>query len=141
MPQTALSHRELFMQDHGNIFYFMNRTICDDGRYKFVFNGFDYDELYDLQEDPHEMHNLAENPHCTDVRERCAGPLVGLDAATGRPLRGQAIRRQRHSRPQHAAAQSQRPIPAHATLRRPVASRERQARTSSPMHTDFQSEA
>ncbi len=27
--------------------------------YKYVYNGFDYDELYDLKQDPHEMVNLA----------------------------------------------------------------------------------
>lgn len=27
--------------------------------HKYVYNGFDYDELYDLKQDPHEMVNLA----------------------------------------------------------------------------------
>lgn len=32
------------------------------GDWKFVFNGFDFDELYNLTEDPSEMTNLANNP-------------------------------------------------------------------------------
>ena len=31
--------------------------------WKFVFNGFDFDELYNLHEDPHETHNLAGEPN------------------------------------------------------------------------------
>ena len=31
-------------------------------RWKYVFNGFDYDELYDLTEDPLEMKNVISEP-------------------------------------------------------------------------------
>jgi len=30
--------------------------------YKYIFNGFDQDELYDLEQDPHELHNVADLP-------------------------------------------------------------------------------
>jgi hypothetical protein len=40
-----------------------------DGSWKFVFNGFDYDELYDLESDPGETRNLAgEAQHRDRVR-------------------------------------------------------------------------
>ncbi|MGL1894472.1 MAG: sulfatase-like hydrolase/transferase [Spirochaetaceae bacterium] len=48
---------ELYTQSNGNELYGIQRVVFDK-KYKFVFNGFDYDELYDLQKDPHEMKNL-----------------------------------------------------------------------------------
>jgi arylsulfatase A-like enzyme len=40
------------------------------GPFKYVFNAFDYDELYNLEEDPGELHNLAQDPrHAHTVRE------------------------------------------------------------------------
>ncbi len=47
-----------FTQMNGVELYYTQRA-CFDDRYKFVYNGFDFDELYDLQRDPHEMVNLA----------------------------------------------------------------------------------
>jgi arylsulfatase A-like enzyme len=39
------------------LYYTQRITMTKD--WKYVYNGFDYDELYDLRNDPHEMHNLA----------------------------------------------------------------------------------
>ncbi len=49
------------------------RQVCD-GRFKFTWNAADVDELYDLQNDPHEMHNLAEPlrpEHRADYERLC----------------------------------------------------------------------
>ncbi len=51
----------LFTQSNGNELYSIQRSITTE-RWKFVYNGFDDDELYDLAADPHELHNLAADP-------------------------------------------------------------------------------
>ena len=46
-----------FTQTNGNEIYGIQRAIWDK-KWKYVYNSFDYDELYDLEDDPNEMHNL-----------------------------------------------------------------------------------
>ena len=48
----------IFTQLNGVELYYTQRTITTK-RYKYIYNGFDFDELYDLKNDPHEMVNLA----------------------------------------------------------------------------------
>jgi arylsulfatase A-like enzyme len=57
--QTPPQWRDaLFTQMNGVELYYTQRiTMTRD--WKYVYNGFDYDELYDLRNDPHEMRNLA----------------------------------------------------------------------------------
>ena len=50
--------------------YYYTQRIIRDHRYKYVFNGFDFDELYDLQEDPYEMRNFANDPKYENVKKR-----------------------------------------------------------------------
>ena len=47
-----------YSQTKGNEVYYTQR-IVQTKRYKYVCNWFDFDELYDLEADPHEMVNLA----------------------------------------------------------------------------------
>jgi len=49
---------EIHTQCNGVELYYTQRSVMTK-RYKYVFNGFDDDELYDLTADPHEMKNLA----------------------------------------------------------------------------------
>jgi choline-sulfatase len=51
-------HREILGAYYGGEFLYTQRLAITD-RYKYVFNGFDMDELYDLEKDPHEMRNVA----------------------------------------------------------------------------------
>ncbi|MCK6627690.1 MAG: sulfatase-like hydrolase/transferase [Anaerolineae bacterium] len=52
---------EAFAECHGQRFYYTQRVLWQD-QLKYVFNGFDNDELYNLAADPHELHNLAADP-------------------------------------------------------------------------------
>lgn len=58
----------LFTQSNGNEALGIQRAVFDD-RYKFVFNAFDYDELYDLQADPNEMVNRIDCPELQPIVE------------------------------------------------------------------------
>ena len=50
----------MYTQTNGNERYGIQRAVWN-RKWKYVFNGFDYDELYDLERDPLEMHNLLHN--------------------------------------------------------------------------------
>jgi arylsulfatase A-like enzyme len=58
-------------QCNGVELYYTQRSVMT-ADFKYVFNGFDRDELYDLRVDPHEMHNVIADPAYADtVREMC----------------------------------------------------------------------
>lgn len=59
---------ELYTQSNGNELYGIQRGGFDQ-RFKFVYNGFDFDELYDLTTDPLEMHNVANDEAYTDIKK------------------------------------------------------------------------
>jgi choline-sulfatase len=54
-----------YAEYHGTRFGLTQRIYWE-GPWKFVFNGFDYDELYNLDDDPHELRNLAAEAACRD---------------------------------------------------------------------------
>ena len=65
---------EIHTQCNGVELYYTQRSVTT-RRWKYVFNGFDDDELYDLSADPHEMHNLAGDAAPADVVRDMAGRM------------------------------------------------------------------
>lgn len=62
---------EMYTQTNGNEAYGIQRAVWND-RWKYVLNMFDYDELYDLRNDPLEMTNLIDREEYKDVvRDLC----------------------------------------------------------------------
>ncbi len=54
-------------QFNGVELYYTQRSVTTD-EFKYVYNGFDFDELYDLRSDPHEMVNLQEHPDYQEIK-------------------------------------------------------------------------
>jgi arylsulfatase A-like enzyme len=62
---------DIHTQCNGVELYYTQRSVMTKD-YKYVFNGFDEDELYDLGKDPYELVNLASDPSKRDIiREMC----------------------------------------------------------------------
>ncbi len=49
--------KTVFTQSNGNELYGIQRSVKT-REWKYVYNGFDFDEFYDLQKDPHELKNI-----------------------------------------------------------------------------------
>lgn len=73
---------EAFAECHGQRFNYTQRILWR-GSEKYVFNGFDEDELYDLTTDPHEMNNLAGDPHHKVILESMAIRMWEIMRETG----------------------------------------------------------
>ena len=57
----------VFTQTNGNELYGIQRSVTTD-KWKYVYNGFDYDELYDLEYDRHEMKNLSRDTGYDNIK-------------------------------------------------------------------------
>jgi hypothetical protein len=65
--------------------FFCTQRLLITKRYKYVFNGFDCDEMYDLKQDPHELHNVLQDESYAPVRAELRGKLYELMNRFGDP--------------------------------------------------------
>lgn len=80
--QQAAGPGEAFAEFHGQRFGYTQRVVWS-GDWKYVFNGFDEDELYDLTNDPFELRNLAGDPEQRERLEELARRMWGRASETG----------------------------------------------------------
>jgi arylsulfatase A-like enzyme len=81
-PSRSSEYTTGFAEYHGGR-YILTQRIVYDGPWKLVFNGFDVDELYHLDDDPWEMTNLAERDEHRDVLRRLHKHLWRVIRDTG----------------------------------------------------------
>jgi arylsulfatase A-like enzyme len=72
----------IFTQTNGNELYGIQRSVTTN-EWKLVYNGFDFDELYDLIKDPHETINLARDPALSSIRRDLYRRLWAFARETG----------------------------------------------------------
>jgi len=73
-PAHRDSERKLLIESEGVGNHVTQRVIVGQ-RWKYVYNGFDCDELYDLEKDPGERRNLSEDPAHADILRACVAEL------------------------------------------------------------------
>lgn len=72
---------EAYAEMQGQRFAYQQRILWR-AQWKYVFNTFDEDELYDLAADPHELRNLAVEPDCRPLLESMAERMWQIVRAT-----------------------------------------------------------
>jgi arylsulfatase A-like enzyme len=79
---TADWRRDFMCETHGHGMDHLGRILIT-GRYKYVWNHEDMDELYDLREDPYEMTNLVDEPAHKAALEGMKARLAEWQRASG----------------------------------------------------------
>ena len=79
---------------HGNQFGLYSQRMVRNKRWKYVWNGTAEDELYDMENDQGELHNLATSPDCADTLAFLRHRLWELMEEVGDPLRNMWIKHQ-----------------------------------------------
>lgn len=74
--------QEAFAEFYG-VRFGMTQRVYWNNRFKYVFNANSRDELYDLEFDPHEMHNLAESDDHEETKVRMAKRMWEIIDETG----------------------------------------------------------
>ena len=69
---------------YGGEFLYTQRMLITP-RYKYVFNAFDIDEVYDLERDPNELHNIVADPAASSVVADLRDRLYALMERHGDP--------------------------------------------------------
>lgn len=92
--------REILGAYYGGEFLYTQRLAFTD-RFKYVFNGFDIDEMYDLERDPEEMRNVAYDAEyrreASDMRARLYALMSQFEDPYGdRPLLDQGFHYDRY---------------------------------------------
>jgi arylsulfatase A-like enzyme len=72
----------LITQCNGVELYYTQRSILT-RRYRYTFNGFDFDELYDLEADPGETVNLAEDVSRAELKRELCAKMMRLGSEAG----------------------------------------------------------
>ena len=85
--ETAGGRDYLLAEFHGLRYLYSQRMLVSDDGWKLIFSPGDRDELYDLNNDPHELHNLAEQAHFADGLEHMRQALMQKTAQYDDPLR------------------------------------------------------
>lgn len=78
---------EVLQEFHGLRFLYSQRAMVSDDNWKYIFTPGDYDEVYDLNQDPDELNNLIDNPAAQDKIEELRNRLRKVTAQSGDPLK------------------------------------------------------
>ncbi len=87
LDEAAAGRDYLLAEFHGLRYLYSQRMMVSDDGWKLIFSPGDRDELYDLNIDPHEMHNLADDDSSTDMMHRLRRALIEQTACFDDPLR------------------------------------------------------
>ena len=77
--------KSIFTQCNGVENYFTQRSVITKD-YRYTYNGFDFDELYDLRSDPDEMKNLSSDPRYDNVKKELCREMWRFARETGDTL-------------------------------------------------------
>lgn len=77
---------DIYAEYHGHRYLSSNRMVRWD-RYKYVFNAPSFDELYDLEADPHELENRIDDPELADVAAEGRERILSWVDATSDDIR------------------------------------------------------
>ncbi len=67
-------------------FYHNYAVMCRTSRWKYVYRSGEEDELYDLDQDPHESHNRIQDPDCASILHDLRGKLFTWSLETVDPV-------------------------------------------------------